>query len=405
MMKVKGKYGKAIIHADIFDDGTKIQVKTLLDQKFTKGLKVRIMPDCHSGSGCVIGTTMTIKDKIVPNLVGVDIGCGMLCVKLGKIDLDFAKLDEFIHKYIPAGQNVNEYATETDIVLEELKCFSDLKQVNYLKKSIGSLGGGNHFIEVDIASDGCKYLIIHTGSRNLGCQVAEIYQQKAILYHENKIYNKKVMRERVIKEYKEQGLQKQIQAKLKEIEKMVIELPMPKELCYLEGQDFDDYMHDMHISQEYAKANRFEIAKRILSHLGLKLDDLFYFETVHNYINMKDKILRKGAISSYKDETVLIPINMKDGCIVAKGKSNKKYNYSAPHGAGRLISRGKAQKTLSLEEYQKSMEGIYSTTVNKNTLDEAPMAYKPIESILKNIKGTVDIIEIIKPIYNFKADE
>ena len=180
---------------------------------------------------------------------------------------------------------------------------------------------------------------------------------------------------------------------------------MPKELCYLEGKDFDDYMHDMHISQEYAKINRIEIAKRILTNLNLNLDDLFYFETVHNYINMDDKILRKGAISAYKDETVLIPINMKDGCIIAKGKSNKKYNCSAPHGAGRLISRGKALKTLSLEEYQKSMEGIYSTTVNKNTLDEAPMAYKPIESILKNIKGTVDIIEIIKPIYNFKADE
>ena len=200
---------------------------------------------------------------------------------------------------------------------------------------------------------------------------------------------------------------------LLEIEKMEIELSMPKELCYLEGQDFDDYMHDMHIAQEYAKANRFEIAKRILAYLGLKLEDLFHFETVHNYINMKDKILRKGAISAYKDETVLIPINMKDGCIVAKGKSNKKYNYSAPHGAGRLISRNKAKKTLSLEEYQKSMEGIYSTTVNQKTLDEAPMAYKPIESIinnikdtiLKNIKGTVDIIEIIKPIYNFKADE
>ena len=404
-MIVKGKYGKAIIHADIFDEGTKLQVKTLLDQKFTKGLKVRIMPDCHSGTGCVIGTTMTIKDKIVPNLVGVDIGCGMLCVKLGKIDIDLAKLDEFIHKYIPAGQNVNEDITPSDIVLEDLKCFDKLKQVNYLKKSIGSLGGGNHFIEVDIALDGSKYLIIHTGSRNLGCQVAEIYQNKAIQYHEDKIFNKKLERERVIKEYKEQGLEKQIQAKLKEIEKKEIVLPMPKELCYLEGKDFDDYMHDMHISQEYAKLNRMEIAKRILSHLDLNLDELFYFETVHNYINMNDKILRKGAISAYKNETVLIPINMKDGCIIAKGKSNKKYNCSAPHGAGRLISRGKAIKTLSLEEYQKSMDGIYSTTVNKNTLDEAPMAYKPIESILKNIKGTVDIIEIIKPIYNFKADE
>ena len=404
-MKVKGKYGKAIIHADIFDEGTKIQVKTLLDQKFTKGLKVRIMPDCHSGTGCVIGTTMTIKDKIVPNLVGVDIGCGMLCIKLGQIDLDLAKLDDYIHQNIPAGQNVNSDIVESAVKLEDLKCFDKLKQVNYLKKSIGTLGGGNHFIEVDAASDGSKYLIIHTGSRNLGCQVAEYYQMKAIEYHENKIFNKKEMREHVIKEYKEKGMEKLIQAKLKEIEKMEIELPMPKELCYLEGSLFDDYMHDMHISQEYAKVNRFEIAKRILGHLGLKIDELFHFETVHNYINMKDKIMRKGAISAYKDETVLIPINMKDGCIIAKGKSNKKYNYSAPHGAGRLISRGKALKTLSLEEYKKQMEGIYSTTVNKNTLDEAPMAYKPIESIIKNIKGTVDIIEIIKPIYNFKADE
>ena len=231
MLKVKGKYGKAIIHADIFDAGTKGQVKTLLDQKFVKGLKIRIMPDCHSGNGCVIGTTMTIKDKIVPNLVGVDIGCGMLCVNLGHIDIDLAKLDEFIHEYIPAGQKVNDVICDFDVVLEDLKCFKDLKQVNYLKKSVGSLGGGNHFIEIDSSEDGAKYLIIHTGSRNLGCQVAEIYQNKAILHHQNKIYNKYEMRQRVIKEYKEQGLEKYIQSTLKEIEKKVIELPMPEELC------------------------------------------------------------------------------------------------------------------------------------------------------------------------------
>ena len=404
MKKVKGKYGKAIIHADIFTDSTVEQIKLLLDQEFTKGLKIRIMPDCHTGTGCVIGTTMEIKDKVVPNLVGVDIGCGMLCVKLGNMDLDLEKLDNFIHENIPAGQNFNEEIPENDINFEDLKCYSKLHKLNMIKKSIGTLGGGNHFIEIDAASNGDKYLIIHTGSRNLGTQVAEYYQAAAIKYHKDKVFNKELETKRVISEYKEQGKAHEIQNEIDRIKKMEIPLEFPEELAYLEGELFENYMFDMNIAQNYAKANRFEIANRILKHLNLKLEDLFYFETIHNYINMKDKILRKGAISAYKDEVVLIPINMKDGCIIAKGKSNKKYNYSAPHGAGRLVSRKKAFHTLSLDEYKDVMKGIYSTTVNENTLDEAPMAYKPIESIIKNIKGTVEIVEIIKPIYNFKSD-
>lgn len=405
MMKIRGKYNEAIVYTDLVDNATYAQVERLLDQEFTEGMQIRIMPDCHAGSGCVIGTTMTIKDKVVPNLVGVDIGCGMLCINLGNINLDLQKLDDFIHKNIPAGMNVNEKIVATQAKIEDLKCYEKLKNKTYLKQSIGSLGGGNHFIEVDIANDGTKFLIIHSGSRNLGKQVAEIYQNKAIEYHTNKVFNKCVEIKKIIEEYKKEGRQKEIQTKIKEIEKLDITLNMPKELCYLEGNLFDEYIYDMDICQKFAVANRKEIAKRILKFLGLKFSKVDYFETIHNYINMEDMILRKGAIAAYENELVLIPINMRDGCIIAKGKSNYEYNYSAPHGAGRILSRHDAAKKISLEDYQKSMEGIYTTSVNKKTLDESPFAYKPIEKIIENIGGTVDIIEVIKPIYNFKASE
>ena len=405
MIKIQGQYNEAVVYASIVDEATKKQVNRLLDQKFTEGMQIRIMPDCHAGTGCVVGTTMTIKNKVVPNLVGVDIGCGMLCVNLGKIDLDLEKLDNFISENIPAGMNVNEDITETEARIENLRCYDKLKNKTYLKQSIGSLGGGNHFIEVDIANDGTKYLIIHSGSRNLGTQVASIYQEKAIEYHKDLLFNKREEINKVIQEYKEQGRQKEIQTRIKEIEKMEISLDMPEELCYLEGPLFDDYIYDMDISQKFAIENRKEMANRILKYLGLDLSKVDYFETIHNYINMKDMILRKGAISAYEDEMVLIPVNMRDGCILAKGKSNPEYNYSAPHGAGRILSRHTAAKTVPLEEYIKSMEGIYTTSVNQKTLDESPFAYKPLEAILENIGDTVDIIEIIKPIYNFKASE
>lgn len=405
MMKIRGKYNEAIVYTDLVDNATYAQVERLLDQEFTDGMQIRIMPDCHAGSGCVIGTTMTIKDKVVPNLVGVDIGCGMLCINLGNINLDLQKLDDFIHKNIPAGMNVNEKIVATQAKIEDLKCYEKLKNKTYLKQSIGSLGGGNHFIEVDIANDGTKFLIIHSGSRNLGKQVAEIYQNKAIEYHTNKLFNKREEINKVIEEYKKEGRQKEIQTRIKEIEKMEIQLDMPKELCYLEGNLFDEYIYDMDICQKFAVANRKEIAKRILKFLGLKFSKVDYFETIHNYINMEDMILRKGAIAAYEDEMVLIPINMRDGCILAKGKSNPDYNYSAPHGAGRILSRHTAAQKIALEDYIESMKGIYTTSVNKKTIDESPFAYKPIESIIENIGDTVDIIEVIKPIYNFKASE
>ena len=405
MMTIYGKYTNAIVYADILDDKTKEQIKLLVDQDFMKDLKFRIMADCHAGAGCVIGTTLEIKDKIVPNLVGVDIGCGMLCVNLGKIQIDFEELDNFIHNNIPAGMNVNEDITKANVVLEDLKCINKINKITYLKKSLGSLGGGNHFIEIDVNSKDEYYLVIHTGSRNLGKQVAEIYQNKAIQYHEDRLFNKKEAINKVVTEYKKTGRQKEIKAEIQKISQMCIQLSMPKELCYLEGSDFNDYMYDMEMCQKFATENRIEIARRITNHLGLNIDELYKFETIHNYINMNDKILRKGSISAYENEIVLIPMNMRDGCIIAKGKSNSDYNYSAPHGAGRVMSRGEAFRTLTVEDFKKSMEGIYTTTANETTLDESPFVYKPMESILNNIKDTVDVLEIIKPVYNFKSAE
>ena len=405
MMTIYGKYTNAIVYADILDDKTKEQIKVLIDQDFMKDVKVRIMADCHAGAGCVIGTTLEIKNKIVPNLVGVDIGCGMLCVNLEKTQIDFEGLDNFIHNSIPAGMNVNKDITKSNVVLEDLKCINEINKITYLKKSLGSLGGGNHFIEIDVNSKGEYYLVIHTGSRNLGKQVAEIYQNKAIQYHENKLFNKKEALNKVITEYKQTGRQKEIQAEIQRISQMYIQLSMPKELCYLEGSDFNDYMYDMDMCQKFATENRIEIARRITNYLGLNIDELDKFETIHNYISMNDKILRKGSISAYENEIVLIPMNMRDGCIIAKGKSNSDYNYSAPHGAGRVMSRGDAFRTLTIDDFKKSMDGIYTTTANETTLDESPFVYKPMESILNNIKDTVDVLEIIKPVYNFKASD
>jgi RNA-splicing ligase RtcB len=356
------------------------------------------MPDVHAGKGCTIGTTMTVHDKAVPNIVGVDIGCGMYTVCLGDQEIDLVKLDEAAH-YVPSGKNVWEGRQER-FDLERLRCYRSLKDTKRLERSLGTLGGGNHFIEVERAGDGTAYLVIHSGSRNLGKQVAEIYQQLAIDLNKGKeTYFQE--RDAIIQEYKATGRRKEIQDALKKISWNARETTMPEDLCYLYGQYLEDYLYDVEICQEFARRNREKMAEVLLDRAGLVGGEAFH--TIHNYIDTDEMILRKGAIAAHDGEKVLIPINMKDGSVLAVGKGNPEWNYSAPHGAGRLMSRRTAKETLSMEQYRAMMAGIYTTSVSEETLDEAPMAYKSLEDIIDVIKESVDVIDILKPIYNFKA--
>ena len=393
------------IFTENIEDKAIEQINELLEQEAFKDCKVRIMPDVHVGKGCVIGFTGDLGDKVIPNIVGVDIGCGMLCVKLGNIDLDLNKLDEIIHNSIPSGMNVNDEVYEY-FDISKLLCHKELKNKDgWLEKSLCSLGGGNHFIEVDIDEDNNKYLVIHTGSRNLGKQVAEIYQEKAIEYCS---YKKEMAAEKMatILYLKDEGRENEIQEKIKEINKKYEgKTKLPKDLCYLEGELRENYLHDMKLCQEFACKNRELIATKIINKLGLYLFIEEHFETIHNYIDFEDNIVRKGAISAKKGEKVLIPMNMRDGCIIAIGKGNDDWNQSSPHGAGRIMSRIQAKKTVELDEFKDSMKGIYTTSVNENTIDESPMVYKPMQEIIDCIGDTVEIEKIIKPIYNFKAGE
>jgi len=402
MLEIKGKVNTAICYASVIEEEAIEQIRRMCDYEFTAGSKVRIMPDVHAGKGCTIGTTMTVVDKAVPNIVGVDIGCGMYTVKLGNVELDFEKLDEACH-YVPSGMSVWEGRKER-FDLQKLRCFRALKDSKRLERSLGTLGGGNHFIEVDQALDGTKYLVIHTGSRNLGKQVAEIYQQLAVDLHRG-MEDYFEQRDEIIRTYKAQGRRSEIQAALKELlhQKEVKEASMPEDLCYLYGKYFEDYLADVEICQQFAKRNRELIAEVILGRCGLTAVDAFH--TIHNYIDTDEMILRKGAIAAHKGEKVLIPINMRDGSVLAVGKGNPEWNYSAPHGAGRVMSRAGARKSLSLEEYRKAMEGIYTTSVNEDTLDEAPMAYKALSDIIDVIEDSVEVIEVLKPIFNYKASE
>lgn len=381
------------------------QINELLEQEAFKDSKVRIMPDVHAGKGCVIGFTGNLGDKVIPNIVGVDIGCGMLCVELGQADIDLKELDKVIHNYIPSGMNVNEEIYEY-FDISRLLCHKELKNKDeWLEKSLCSLGGGNHFIELDIDKDDNKYLVIHTGSRNLGKQVAELYQEKAIKYCS---YEKEMKeeREKIIKEYKDQGKEKEIQQSLIEVNKKYEgKTKLPKDLCYLEGKLREDYLHDMKICQEFASKNRELIATKIINKLGLYLFIENHFETIHNYIDFEDNIIRKGSIKADKGKQVIIPMNMRDGCIIGIGKGNDDWNQSAPHGAGRIMSRMKAKMELSLKDFEENMKDVYTTSVCDETLDESPMVYKPMQEIIDNIKDTVDVIKIIKPIYNFKAKD
>ena len=397
-MEIRGRYNTALCFARVIEEEAIEQIRRMCDYPFTEGSKIRIMPDVHAGAGCTIGTTMTIEGKAVPNIVGVDIGCGMYTVDLGRGDIDLARLDEAAH-YIPSGQMVWEGRREK-FDLEELDCFRELKDTKRLERSLGTLGGGNHFIEVDRAQDGTNYLIIHSGSRNLGNQVARYYQDLAIELHSGKEeYLRK--REEIIRTFKEQGRREEIEKALKALKWERQDTDMPDDLCYLYGVHLDRYLHDVEICQRFARRSREKMAEIIMERTGLKDRDAFH--TIHNYIDTKEMILRKGAIAAHKGEKVLIPINMRDGSVLAIGRGNPDWNMSAPHGAGRLMSRTKAREGLSLEEYRKTMEGIYTTSVNENTLDEAPMAYKSLEDIIDVIRDSVDIVDVMKPIFNFKA--
>ena len=393
MFEIKGKVNTAVCYATVVEDEAIEQIRRMCDYKMSEGSQIRIMPDVHYGKGCTIGTTMTIKDKAVPNVVGVDIGCGMYTVNLGHQDIDFEKFDEVAH-FIPHGNDVWS-GRQMKFDLSRLECYRELKDSKRLERSIGTLGGGNHFIEIDIASDGTKYLVIHSGSRNLGTQVAGIYQQLAVDLNKG-IEPYLEAREKLIRTYKEQGRRQEIKSALEQIKWEPQEMTIPMDLCYVYGKYLDQYLHDVEICQEFARLNREKMAEILLEKTGLTGTDGFH--TIHNYIDTKEMILRKGAIAAHKGEKVLIPINMRDGSVLAVGKGNPEWNYSAPHGAGRIMSRSKAKSTLSLEEYKQTMEGIYTTCVGNATLDEAPMAYKSLEDIIDVIRDSVDIIEVMQPL-------
>ena len=398
MFEIKGQVATAICFAKVAEEEAISQVKRMCDTEMTRGSQIRIMPDVHAGKGCTIGTTMTITDKAVPNVVGVDIGCGMYTVKLGQVDIDFERMDEACH-IIPSGFDTWD-SVKWPFDLTELRCYRELTRPKRLNKSMGTLGGGNHFIEIDIAADGTKYLVIHSGSRNLGKQVAEYYQQLAIdLNHGKEEYFAK--RDQIIEEYKATGRKKEIQSAIKALKWEKKDASVPDDLCYLYGTYLDDYLHDVEICQRFARENRERMAEVILEHTGLEALEAFH--TIHNYIDTDEMILRKGAIAAHEGELVLIPINMRDGSVIAYGKGNPDWNYSAPHGAGRIMSRTRARDVIDMEDYRKAMEGIYTTSVNPSTLDEAPMAYKSLEDIIDVIEESVDVIEVLKPIFNYKA--
>jgi len=397
-MEIKGTFATAVCFAKTVDEKAVEQIRTMCNTPVTEGSQVRIMPDVHAGKGCTIGTTMTIHGRAVPNVVGVDIGCGMYTVKLDTKEIDFAKMDEAAH-FIPSSMNVWDEPIE-EFDLTALRCFDQLKHPKRLSCSLGTLGGGNHFIEIDQAADGTCYLVIHSGSRNLGKQVAELYQQLAIDWHDGK--PKLVIdRDQMIAEMKAAGRQKEIQQALKALDKPTKERQVPAALCWLEGEQLADYLHDVNLCQQFALRSRELMAQIILERTGMIGQDGFH--TIHNYIDTTEMILRKGAIAAHKGEKVLIPINMRDGSILAIGKGNPDWNFSAPHGAGRIMSRTAARLQLSMDEYKASMSGIYTTSVNTDTLDEAPMAYKSLADIVDVVQESVDIVDIMKPIYNFKA--
>lgn len=398
--EITGKYNTAKVFTNVIENEAVEQIKTLCNQEFITGSKIRIMPDVHSGAGCTIGTTMTITDKVIPNLVGVDIGCGMETVMITDKEIDLEKLDKLIYEKIPSGHNIRKIPHEliNEIDLNQLRCTGHVKMDRAIR-SIGTLGGGNHFIEAGKDEEGNIYITVHSGSRHLGLEVANYYQKmgyKAL----NKVSDIDI--EKIIEQLKNEGREKEINKTIKEIKKQII-TDIPQALAYVSEELFDDYIHDMKLIQKFAVLNRKAMMDEIIKGLGTEVAE--EFTTIHNYIDTDMMILRKGAVSAKEGEKLLIPINMRDGSLICIGKGNEDWNYSAPHGAGRLMSRTKAKKTFELKNFKKEMEGIYTTSVSKDTLDECPMAYKAMEDIIKNIGDTVDIIKRIIPIYNFKGGE
>lgn len=398
MLELQGKYNNAKVFTDVIDQESIAQIILLCNQEFTKGLSIRMMPDVHAGSGCTVGTTMTIRDKIVPNLVGVDIGCGMETVRLQETELDLKRLDRLIYDRIPSGFAIRDknHPYVKKLKLHELRC---IKHIDLLRaeKSLGTLGGGNHFIEADRDERGNLYLVIHSGSRHLGLEVAKFYQNAG--YRKlNRSSDEDV--QNLIQQLKKQGRQRELEREVKKL-RATKTTHVIKELAYVEGKLFDDYVHDMQLIQDFAMLNRKAMMDELVQGMGVHVAE--NFTTVHNYLDIQNMILRKGAVSAQRGEKLLIPINMRDGSLICIGRGNADWNYSAPHGAGRLMSRSKAKELFSVEEYEKEMQGIYSTSVNKSTLDECPMAYKGMDDIVNNIGDTVDVETVIKPIYNFKA--
>ena len=397
MIELKGKYNTAKVFTEVIEETAIGQIIELCNQKFIAGETIRIMPDVHAGAGCTIGTTMTITDKIVPNLVGVDIGCGIYVTKLKDKHIELQKLDKVIREFVPSGfsvrSGVHDYAKYVN--LGNLRCIKGVNNLARIYQSLGTLGGGNHFIEVNKDSEGNLYLVIHSGSRNLGKQVAEYYQNLAIEKLSSNLEEQKAL----IAKLKAEGRQSEIEAELKKLKRPVIN----KALAYVDGKDFEDYIHDMEITQNFAYWNRKAMAQVILKEMKIKVTLEDEFTTVHNYIDTDSKILRKGAVSAQAGEILLIPINMRDGSLLCRGKGNADWNYSAPHGAGRLMSRSVAKESFTVNEFKKQMDGIYTTSVGQSTLDECPMAYKGIDDIVGNIGDTVEILDTLKPIYNFKA--
>ena len=417
MIELQGKYNTAKIFTDNVEPSAIEQIEHLLDQEFISGSKIRVMPDVHAGAGCTIGTTLTVTDKIVPNLVGVDIGCGMLTIPLGKIEIDLPKFDNQVKRSIPSGAGVYHKTAKYEFDrASELKCYGQIKTSN-LSVMLATLGGGNHFIELGKDDEDNIYLVIHSGSRNLGKQVCDYYQDLAIKKYRSGFGEVKAIIEQCKAENRSRDIEKEVREWHKNHELV------PPQLCYLMGEDKDDYLHDMRICQEYASVNRLAMANELLKNyfypMDVKLTDTFKlkikekgfklstagFETLHNYIDLERGIIRKGAISAQSGERVLIPINMRDGAIIATGKGIEDMNYSLPHGAGRLMSRTVAESNIQLEDFKKSMEGIYSSVIGEGTLDEAPQAYRDMDTMLESLHGLIDDIKIIRPIYNFKAIE